>query len=258
MSVQQRVANWFFLNEGTVEDCSKAIGEPKQVVEGVVIKNQPKWVAEEYITIEPCANSGFKYIPTKKWVDWACSKKQNVYEVRRILARHQMAHSEAAAGSSVPTVLHVTVSCPGCARAYPVTLPSITEADTLFCDACRIRFRAQKGNGYVYVLSNSKMPGLVKIGRTNQVDQRARELSRQTGVPTDFAVEAKFASHAPEEHESEIKRRLHSKRIVGKEFFEMDLGEAIRIVQAVVGTDPINPSDDSLTLMLHNGGPGTA
>ena len=163
--MQQRVANWFFLNEGTVDDCSKAIMEPKQLVEGVVIKNQPKWVDHKYITVKPCANGGFKYIPTQKFVDWACGKKQNVYEVRKILARHQMARTEPADGSLVPTVLHVTVSCPGCARAYPVTLPSIIEAEVLCCGVCGLRFRAQKGNGYLYVLSNPKIPGLVKIGR---------------------------------------------------------------------------------------------
>lgn len=46
--------------------------------------------------------------------------------------------------------------------------------------------------GYVYILSNPSMPGLLKIGRTSRsVDQRANELY-QTGVPTPFKVEAEY------------------------------------------------------------------
>jgi hypothetical protein len=44
-------------------------------------------------------------------------------------------------------------------------------------------------NGYVYVLANSSMPGLVKVGMTNiPPDDLAQELSGATGVPTPFIV----------------------------------------------------------------------
>lgn len=44
--------------------------------------------------------------------------------------------------------------------------------------------------GYVYILTNEYMPGLVKIGRTSRdVDLRASELW-QTGVPVKFEVYA--------------------------------------------------------------------
>lgn len=43
--------------------------------------------------------------------------------------------------------------------------------------------------GYVYILSNPSMPGIIKIGKTTRhVDVRANELY-QTGVPTPFKVE---------------------------------------------------------------------
>ncbi len=46
------------------------------------------------------------------------------------------------------------------------------------------------GNGYVYVLMNSSMRGLVKIGKTErEPEERAKELSASTGVPTPFMVE---------------------------------------------------------------------
>lgn len=48
--------------------------------------------------------------------------------------------------------------------------------------------------GYVYVLTNDAMPGLVKIGRTTQTPySRADDLSRASGVPIPFRV-AMYAS----------------------------------------------------------------
>lgn len=42
--------------------------------------------------------------------------------------------------------------------------------------------------GYVYILTNEAMPGLVKIGKTTRcVDGRANEIY-QTGVPLPFVV----------------------------------------------------------------------
>jgi len=43
--------------------------------------------------------------------------------------------------------------------------------------------------GYVYCLTNESMPGIVKIGMTmDDPEERARELSSVTGVPTPFRV----------------------------------------------------------------------
>jgi hypothetical protein len=50
--------------------------------------------------------------------------------------------------------------------------------------------------GYLYVLVNSSMPGLVKVGKTaRSPTQRADELSGVTGVATPFIVafEQQFA-----------------------------------------------------------------
>lgn len=49
--------------------------------------------------------------------------------------------------------------------------------------------RGQANGGYVYALLNSTIPGLVKIGKTERdPDERAKELSGATGIPTPFAV----------------------------------------------------------------------
>ena len=60
--------------------------------------------------------------------------------------------------------------------------------------------------GFVYILSNASMPGLLKIGYTTRtVQQRVQELNRPTAVPTPFEIEAYFRSDGPEAHE----RRVH-------------------------------------------------
>lgn len=49
----------------------------------------------------------------------------------------------------------------------------------------------KRRRGYVYVLSNPSMPGIVKVGRTfREPRARAAELSAATGVPTPFKIEA--------------------------------------------------------------------
>lgn len=98
--------------------------------------------------------------------------------------------------------------------------------------------------GYVYILSNPKMPGLLKIGcTTREVDERVEELNSAAGVPTPFTVEAYFSSPEPEKHESEIHARLGGRRIKGREFFEVGLIEVVQIAAAVVGADPIYQRD---------------
>ena len=38
----------------------------------------------------------------------------------------------------------------------------------------------------IYILTNACMPGLVKIGRTEDLDRRLKELYRATGTPLPF------------------------------------------------------------------------
>lgn len=87
--------------------------------------------------------------------------------------------------------------------------------------------------GYVYVLTNPAMPGVVKIGRTRRDPRtRLRELSSATGVPVPFrlagAVRAKDADAA----EREIHERLRHKRVSRRrEFFRCDAEEALAIAR---------------------------
>ncbi|MEO9739549.1 MAG: GIY-YIG nuclease family protein, partial [Lentilitoribacter sp.] len=76
--------------------------------------------------------------------------------------------------------------------------------------------------GYVYVLSNPSMPGLVKIGRTTRnVEQRAAELW-QTGVPTPFVVDHAVLTPDCEELEACMHKLFAGCRVHGsREFFKI-------------------------------------
>lgn len=88
--------------------------------------------------------------------------------------------------------------------------------------------------GYVYILINPSMPGLIKVGRTFRDSRaRAREL-HSTGVPTPFEVAYEAFS---EEHET-LEHRLHEAldefRVAGnREFFRYPLKSAIEHLQTL-------------------------
>lgn len=79
--------------------------------------------------------------------------------------------------------------------------------------------------GWVYVLSNPSMPGMYKIGLTRlHPKQRAGQLSKSSGSPTDFVVEAKFISADPERDEKIIHESLSRFRVSqAREFFSCSL-----------------------------------
>lgn len=87
------------------------------------------------------------------------------------------------------------------------------------------------GPGYVYILTNPAMPGLIKIGKTrlNPTD-RANQL-QTTGVPQGFQVE--YACHTPDPeaveqamHVAFGPRRVNDRR----EFFEIEPEQAVAVL----------------------------
>jgi hypothetical protein len=84
--------------------------------------------------------------------------------------------------------------------------------------------------GYLYVLSNSSMPGLLKVGYTvRSIEERINELS-STGVPTrfdlEFFCEVDNAFLLEKEIHREIKKNHH-----GKEFFKCNIATVVRVVK---------------------------
>ncbi|MEK9703973.1 MAG: GIY-YIG nuclease family protein [Deltaproteobacteria bacterium] len=62
--------------------------------------------------------------------------------------------------------------------------------------------------GWVYVLTNERVPGLVKIGKTSKVPEiRAKELSSETGVPGEWVVV--YKAFVPDY--SNVERIVHDK-----------------------------------------------
>lgn len=74
--------------------------------------------------------------------------------------------------------------------------------------------------GYVYILSNPSMPGIVKIGKTTRtVEQRCYELF-QTGVPTPFDIVAQVPSPDCHELEQSMHEDFEAVRVSqSREFF---------------------------------------
>ena len=81
--------------------------------------------------------------------------------------------------------------------------------------------------GYVYILTNEHMPGLVKIGRTTtDPESRAAQLY-QTGVPSPFSVRESQFSPDCAQLESAVHKELDGCRVSGaREFFRIDPDEA--------------------------------
>jgi hypothetical protein len=97
----------------------------------------------------------------------------------------------------------------------------------------------------IYILTNESMPDLIKIGMTDErLDERVKELSRQTGVPLPFEVY--FACEV--ENMREVEKSLHNAfsdhRInPRKEFFRLNPERVISILKLLQKKD-VTPLTD--------------
>lgn len=89
--------------------------------------------------------------------------------------------------------------------------------------------------GYIYILINPSYKQLLKIGKTSRLpEERAAELSSSTGIPTRFYVAYQERVDDCDTAESFIHKRLEPYRVnSGREFFELPLQDAIRIVSSI-------------------------
>ena len=88
-------------------------------------------------------------------------------------------------------------------------------------------------SGYIYVLVNSSMPGLVKVGKTTREPaQRVAELSSVTGVATPFiiAFEQFFLDcDSAEEFIHTTLERQGLRQTNNREFFRAQPNDVIRV-----------------------------
>jgi len=106
--------------------------------------------------------------------------------------------------------------------------------------------------GFVYILLNPAFPRQIKIGRSRgESNKRAKELSRQTGVPHDFIViYDEMVSDA-----EEVERLMHDKfadsRVHrNKEFFFATPKDAIKALQELAARFPVKADAPALHLDL--------
>ncbi len=89
--------------------------------------------------------------------------------------------------------------------------------------------------GYVYILTNPSMPGLVKVGKTTTTpNQRMSEL-HSTGVPTPFELEFSISVNDCHKAERSAHKALHYCRVsANREFFQVTAKQAIEKILDVV------------------------
>jgi DNA-directed RNA polymerase subunit RPC12/RpoP len=132
------------------------------------------------------------------------------------------------------------LKCSSCGQANLIflnnqnTLPHCT-----YCDSAFEGVELETGSGFIYILSNPYMPGLVKIGFTEKnVFERAKELSTATGVPAAYEVEACFPAVNASLDEVSIHEALSESRVPNREFFRVSLDDALREVAAICTLGP--------------------
>jgi hypothetical protein len=89
-------------------------------------------------------------------------------------------------------------------------------------------------DGYIYLLSNSYVPKLVKFGYTDRdPETRASELSTPTGVPGKWMVKKSWLVPDAYEIEQQVFSALNKHRTTG-EFFELSVDAAIGKIEALL------------------------
>lgn len=102
--------------------------------------------------------------------------------------------------------------------------------------------------GWIYIISNKAMPGLLKIGYSmKDPNLRAIELGG-SGVPYPYSVEYEILIDDPEQAEKKIHKSLEMNR-VRKEWFRCSLDEAIKAIKVNLGNkiiyEGINSSNET-------------
>jgi|GEM_PF-6377044 len=89
---------------------------------------------------------------------------------------------------------------------------------------------------YIYILHNETFPNYLKIGMTERHPTiRLTEINSETGVPTPYKIAFFVRCFSAREIEYKVHQRLHESRIHNrKEFFELDLKNAIEIISEVI------------------------
>ena len=107
--------------------------------------------------------------------------------------------------------------------------------------------------GWVYIFSNPSMPDLLKIGYTEKDPKsRAKEISQDTGVPSEFVVDYQVYSSRPRDLEQKTHSVLSKYRINNnREFFNCSHEIAIEAIKQAISILGLN-NDPSTGLEIYH------
>lgn len=91
--------------------------------------------------------------------------------------------------------------------------------------------------GWVYVISNESMPGMIKVGFSmKDPTARAAELAN-TGVPRPYVVDYEVLIEDPESIEKAAHARLQKSRVSQqREWFQCSTMEAVQAIRELIGS----------------------
>ncbi|MFW3473992.1 GIY-YIG nuclease family protein [Streptomyces microflavus] len=109
---------------------------------------------------------------------------------------------------------------------------------------------SESSRGVIYVLANSLIPGVLKIGRTaRESSERAKEISNATGVPAEYEVIYDQVVSDAKAAEKELHSLLRSSRVnPRREFFKISIREAIRHVQQICDQYKVNEAREAVEI----------
>lgn len=105
--------------------------------------------------------------------------------------------------------------------------------------------------GYIYILVHKRIPGLVKIGRTDtSVEERVASINTATGVPGGFNVYCSFQVIDTVKAEALIHSKLDRYRFISnKEFFELKPDVAKSYVEKIIEGSDFGIVFDPISMM---------
>ena len=139
----------------------------------------------------------------------------------------------------------IKLTCTQCNFQFPLFVLIETGKQVVKnCPKCKINLISvefQEIAGYIYILSNPANLDIFKVGQTcRSVDERVRELSQPTGVPSPFIIEAFFPSFNLELDEKAIHDALGAYRYSPqREFFKTTFNTIYLSCRVQIGYDCI-------------------
>lgn len=105
--------------------------------------------------------------------------------------------------------------------------------------------------GYVYILINKSLDGLIKIGSTTLgAKERAKQLSSSTAIPTPFVVGYEIYVENCTDVEKKIHNELSDFRInPNREFFRYPLNKAIELIQRISGSETNTDTFEAIEIL---------